>query len=250
LLSVDQGTLRKLDLLVVASKSAKQKDAAGLGALAQAYREGDRSMLACVPDQRMLKMVAEALGRPAEFFRWAVGASTSQQSRQTIEAAQRYLSVATWEWDKACILAGALHATVASPSLAMEESPAGHPPALQECPAPAAPDFPYWVALDKHTDEGKAALRDIAKVLNVSYRQLTWTSFYCESAQVNELVPSPWFSAERTWRLTKAKLSYEAAQELWGRASVLVRERLQGEGEALRRLVESAPSAHTVQSQL
>jgi hypothetical protein len=236
LLSLDHKVLQELDILVVAAESAKQKDAAGLGAMAQAYREGDRSMLGCVPDERMLRTVAEALGRPAEFFRWALSASTTHHGTETIAAAQRYFRVASWEWDKACILAGALHATTGWDSLCKSNSTVD------------SARFPYWIALDKHTDEGKAVLREVAKAISVSYRQLTWTSFYCESARANELAPSPWFSAERKWRLAKAGLSYEAAQVLWERARVLVQERLEDDAEALRRLVESAPALRAPQS--
>jgi len=60
-LSVNRELSSKRSALLNVAKAAKQKDAAGLGAIAHAYHEGDRSMLDCVPDERMLKIVAEAL---------------------------------------------------------------------------------------------------------------------------------------------------------------------------------------------
>ena len=230
LLSLDRGRSIQRDVLAEVARSPKQKDAAGLGALAYAYREGDTSTLACVPDKRTLQIVAEALGRPNEFFQWVLNESESQSSIDVIRAAQRYLPTATWAWDKTCMLAGALLATAGVPLLPVTS------------PITGSTDFPYWTALDKHTDEGKVVLRDVARTMKVSYRQLIWASFYCESTRVNELRPSLWFAAERKWRLGRAKLTDEAAQGLWAEASILVRERLEDGARALRHLVESGPA--------
>jgi hypothetical protein len=203
-LSIDRELSSKRNALLSVAKAAKQKDAAGLGALAHAYQEGDQSMQDCVPDRYVLRIVSEA--------------------------GQRYLPAATWPWDKACILAGALLAT-------MEE--------IQKMESADAPpeEFPYWVALDKHTPEGKVALTEAAREVGSSYRRLIWASFYCESARVNRLLPSPWWDAERTWRLRRAGLSWDAAQELWSRARPLVRGRLEDKAASLKHFVEMVPSS-------
>jgi hypothetical protein len=219
-----QGATRRSALFDV-TPATKQKDAAGLGALAYAYREGDQSTLDCVPDQRLLKIVSEALVRPQAFFEWVCSVSKSQGATDIIHSARRYLTAATWEWDKACILAGALLATLAElPTIEHGGMP------LEE--------FPYWVALDKHTPEGKAVLSDVAKEIKSSYRRLIWANFYCESARVNRLLFSPWWDAERTWRLRRAGLSWDEAEELWSRAAPLIRQRLEEKAAALRKLVD------------
>jgi hypothetical protein len=226
-LSINRELSSKLNVLLRVTRSSKQKDAAGLGALAHAYQEGDRSMLEVVPDQRALKIIAEALDRPKEFFDWVKGEGRSQGSRDVVRAAQEYLPAATWRWDKACILGGALLATLSDlPSLESLEEP--------------EEEFPYWVALDKHTAEGKEVLREVAKEIKASYRELIWASFYCESAHVNKPLSSPWFNAERLWRFRRTGLSLESAEELWSRARPLVRERLETEALALKNLVESS----------
>ncbi len=216
---------KRISLLRV-TKASKQKDAAGLDALAYAYGEGDQSMLDCVPDRRMLKIVSEALQRPRDFFRWVVNESRGQRSTDIILSAQRYLPAATWQWDKACILAGALLATKGdTPMIEPAETPSG--------------EFPYWVALDKHTPQGKVALTDVAKQVKTSYRRLIWASFYYESARINRLLPSPWWDAEKMWRLRRAGLSLDAAKGLWALAGPLVRQRLEDECAALRAFVEA-----------
>jgi hypothetical protein len=189
-------------------------------------------MVDCVPDRRMLKIVSEALQRPTGFFGWVLTQSRAQRTTDVIGSAQRYLAAATWQWDKACILAGALLATTGDmPTIKPSNTPLG--------------DFPYWVALDKHTPEGKVALAEVAKHLNSSYRRLIWASFYCESACVNRLLPSPWWDAERMWRLRRAGLSLDAAEELWSRARPLVRQRLEHEAASLEKHLEKA-SAYAI----
>jgi hypothetical protein len=73
LLSIDPSLSSKRTALLSVTNAAKQKDAAGLGALAYAYREGDASMTDCVPNRRILGIVSEALRRPGAFFDWVVG---------------------------------------------------------------------------------------------------------------------------------------------------------------------------------
>ena len=235
-LFIDREPSSKRHALLSVANASKQKDAAGLGALAHAYREGDRSMLDCIPDKHILNIVSEALKRPAAFFEWVLGQSRSEQSNNVIRAAQHYLPAATWQWDKASILAGALLATL------------GDMPAIEPAGIPTE-EFPYWVALDKHTPQGKLALREIAKQVSSSYRRLIWASFYCESARVNSLLSSPWWNAERTWRLRRAGLSLESAEELWARARFLVRQRLEAEALSLKELVDAVLSPDTIPAQ-
>ena len=228
-LSIGSELSSKRTALLSVAKAVKQKDAAGLGALAYAYQQGDQSMADCIPDRRALRIVSEALGRPGAFFEWVLRQSRPQQTTDVIRAAQRYLPAATWQWDKACILAGALLATI------------GDMPTMEPADAPSEA-FPYWVALDKHTPEGKIALAEVAKQVNSSYRQLIWASFYCESARANRLLSSPWWDAERTWRLRRAGLSWDTADELWSRARPLIRQRLESEAVALQKFVHAVPS--------
>ena len=235
-LFIDRDSSSKRRALLNVAKAFKQKDAAGLGALAHAYREGDRSMFDCIPDQHILRIVSEALQRPAAFFEWVLGQSRSEESRNVIRAAQQYLPAATWQWDKACIMAGALLATI------------GDMPTIEPAGTPSE-EFPYWVALDKHTPQGKLALREIARQVNTSYRRLIWASFYFESARVNSLLSSPWWDAERTWRLRRAGLSLESTEELWDRARFLVRQRLEAEAASLKKLVDAVPSPYAIPTQ-
>ncbi|MGA7160959.1 MAG: hypothetical protein WBZ48_08145 [Bacteroidota bacterium] len=215
----------KRKALLLASRSVKQKDAASLGALAYAYQEGDASMMDCVPDSQMVKIVSGALKRPVAFFEWIIPQCKNEHSLAIIHAAQKYLPVATWQWDKGCILAGALLSTMSNlPIVEQAETPEER--------------FPFWVALDKHTPQGKLVLKEIATQQNISHRQLIWASFYFESARVNYLVPSPWWEAEKAWRFRRAGISVEFAEGLWARVSPFVRDHLKDESAMLQKLIE------------
>jgi hypothetical protein len=208
------------------ASAEKQKDAAGLGALAYAFGEGDQTMLDVVPNRWALRTISEALRRPLPFFEWAQANCASPTALQIVDAARRYLAAATWGWDKACIIAGAFLAiTVGVPESRIASDADGA--------------FPYWVALDKHTPQGKAILHEVARERSVSYRHLIWSSFYFESAKVNAIVESPWWSAERAWRLTRAGLTTDAAEQLWEGLRAVIAEWLRPEAEELRRVVEA-----------
>jgi len=214
------------------TKAAKYKDAAALGTLAYGHHEGDKSMADCVPDMRSLELVSDALERPQRFFTWVRERSETAQSIDLINAAEQYLPAASWQWDKACILAAALLSTQGDmPLVRPAETLQG--------------DFPYWVALDKHTPQGKVVLSEVARQAHASYRQLMWASFYCESALVNRLLPSPWWDAEKRWRLRRAGLTVAAAEALWSRARGLIRDRLSSEAAALQALVDATDSGRT-----
>lgn len=224
-LTTDQRT-REVALLRV-SRATKQKDAAGLGALAFAFHEGDQSMLDVVPSDKALHIVSEGLDRRDQYFDWALSQCPSLAGCRVIGTAREYLAAATWGWDKCTILAGAFLAT------------SGDVPTLQPS---ASPDsvFPYWIALDKHTPEGKETLRRVARECGVTYRQLIWAGFYCESAVVDAMMPSAWFDAERTWRLRKTGLDMQAASELWSQVRPVISAKLSSEAARLRARVEHA----------
>lgn len=212
--------------IVEVAKAEKQKDAAGLGALAYAYHEGDTAMLDVVPGDWPIRMVSEALDRPDAYFEWAASHCESDAAKSVVAAARRYLAAATWGWDKACILAGAFLAAT------------GDVPSCGAGPVFTS-GFPYWVALDKHTPEGKLVLQELSTEVGVSYRQLIWAGFYFESATTNSLAESRWWTAEMTWRLRKAGLTAASGAAIWERVRSSLSDRLATQAQALQATVES-----------
>jgi hypothetical protein len=231
-LVLERGEESKAKALADVAKAQKHKDAAGLGALAYAHHEGDRSVAETVQDLLSVKIVSEALDRPPEFFAWAKSQVNRDRNAAIVENARRYLAAATWGWDKTCILAGAYLATRSDV-----------PSASTLGPETAHPTFPYWVALDKHTPEGKEALRRVCTKIGASYRQVIWAGFYFESAVTDSLAPSPWWETEKGWRLRKAGLTEESAAKLWASVRVELINELAPVTAQLESLVRSGSNA-------
>lgn len=225
LLFLERGAESKVDALMRVARAVKQKDAAGLGAMAYAFHEGDTSTLIGLHDTKPVRFVSEALSRPAAFFDWSASRCVSDAQFQVVRAAKAYLAAATWGWDKTCILAGAYLAS------------AGPVPTV-DLASQSDESFPYWVAFDKHTPQGKEALHTAALELGISYRQIIWAGFYLESAQTNALAESSWWEIEKAWRLKKAGLTISSASEVWERVRPILKRLILSEEINLREFVE------------
>ncbi len=204
----------------------KDKSAAGLGTLAHALSEGDSSVLNGGDDDHHIKIVAEAIRRPDDFWRWVEAKANTSEKTNYFLTSRKYIASPTWPWDKAFVQAATYLAMVFGVSKASLA-----PVAIGE--------FPFWVALDKHTPQGKEALKIVAKRLSCPYRQLLWTSFYLESAQTNLSTESHWWNRELEWRLRKTGLTYDAAKMLWREAAPLLATQLADEALKLEEAVST-----------
>jgi hypothetical protein len=206
----------------------KNKDAAGLGSLAHAAAEGDSSAIEQSHDPIAVKIVAAALKRPASFFKWATETCINEEQLAVVQAAQRFFGQASWPWDKAFMAAGAYLSCQV-----------GIPQVMRSVGLPNAP-FPYWTAIDKHTPQGKVALRKVALDLRIPERQLQWISFYFESARTNASETSQWWECEAQWRFESLGLSMGSAEEIWGKASICVERAVQSQTDLLLQLIDGA----------
>ena len=186
-----------MEFIALITNAAKCKDACGVGSMADAWIGG-----ATPPISKEVKIVRAAIERPNDFWAWA-----GTHGDKAIVSAARHV---TWQkgfsWDMAFAFAGAYLSTV-------------HVPAVNH--AEAVP-CPMWVAQDRHTPRGKAALRNVAAHMRVPYAHIEWAQFYCESALVNGDGSSPWFTAEAEWRLGTVGLTLEKARAVWEIAAPLM----------------------------
>jgi len=211
-------------LLSQIARSIKFKDAAGLGSLAYALSEGDNSVLSGFIEDRDIRIVANAINRSKEYWEWAHTQCSEDRQCVLVERAHKSFRKGGWPWDRAFMQAAAYLAVTC-----------GLPPV--RCAENFDTDvesFPFWVALDKHTPQGKKALREAVKITGVPWRQVNWASFYFESASANEVAPSRWWSREVEWRLGKTGLSYEEARSVWRKVRPVVIDLLRDESEQLR----------------
>jgi hypothetical protein len=220
--------------LIRAAQSVKVKDATGLGTLAYTLSTGDDSVLSGSPEDRDIKIVSEAIKRPKDFWDWVTTNCSQEYQRTLVDVAQKAHRRGGWPWDRAFMQAAAY--------LAITEDVPNVPTAKQQ-----SKELPLWVALDKHTPQGKQALRHAAKRIGVPSDQLFWVSFYFESALTNEATDSFWWSKEVYWRLHQAGLDFDQASFIWDKAQPVVSEILKAEAEHLQKHIEPTT---TVQSSL
>ena len=210
----------KVAALIKVTLATKSRDASGLGYLAYALLEGDQSVLNGTPEDKHVKIVANAIRRPDDFWRWIAARKKSDQQTALVEKAIRFKQVGLPR-DKAVIQSAAY--------LAVTEL---SPPFKQLRPTDQA--FPYWVALDKHTPEGKLAMRDVARDLHIPLPQLEWTCFFFEGAKTNEEISSKWWDRHSAWQFRRIGLSADEAHLLWEPAKPQILEALAEESRRLQ----------------
>ena len=237
-LVLDTSFLSKLSAFKRVTLTKKDKSAAGLGTLAHALSEGDSSVLNGGEDDRHIKIVAEAIRRPNDFWHWVKIKASTTETNAYFVTSRKYISSPTWPWDKAFVQAATYLAITSGIS---KITPA----------TPAKDNFPFWVALDKHTPQGKEALKIVAKQLDCPYRQILWTSFYLESARTNISTDSHWWNRELEWRLRKAGLTHDKAKKLWQEAAPLVAAQLDDEAKKLKEAISTIDiDKQTIQNSL
>lgn len=189
--------------LELIASSKKNKAAAGLGDVAYGYMQGELSLLDLDPDYRIpVKIVAAGAIRSKDFFNWVKSRAETERQLRLIEAGERAFTKATWPWDKVFAIAGSY---LALEGVDIVES-------SEVC---SMSDFPYWVAIDKHTPQGKVILRDLAKSMRVGFDVLSTISFFCEGSQLNSSVYSSWWELSAAARLRSHGLTMAEAEVIW-----------------------------------
>ncbi|MEE1894508.1 hypothetical protein V0R51_16465 [Pseudomonas otitidis] len=194
----------------------KNKNAAGLGSLGYELSKGTNSvLLKNNKGNRDIRIIAEALTRPDDFWQWIKNYNSKSAESIFLKNAETGFRLAGWPWDKAFALASA-YLFVTDKSLEPEsQSPATNT------------NFPYWIAIDKHTSIGKKAISVCAEKLKLNKNKLAWIQFYLESAKCENLQPSPWWEREKAWRLASEGTDEQKAKIIWHDASVFLRELLE-----------------------
>ena len=211
----------KVAALIKVTRSQKARDATGLGYLAFALSKGETSVLNGTAQDRTLKIIANAIERPGDFWMWIESQPKSGNQANLIGKACHFKNEGL-PIDKTIIQSAAY--------LALTDKI----PVPQELPA-TDKIFPFWIAFDRHTPEGKAALHDIARDLHIPLPQLEWSCFYFEGAQTNAMLTSEWWDRYCDWRFRKIGLPIEEAHLLWEPAKVQVMEALSPDSRKLQK---------------
>lgn len=210
------------------AKSSKDKAAAGLGSLSYELSLGDSSVLEGVDkkNQRDLKIIAEALKRPSDFWNWTSTLDLSTSQIRILNNCKTSYKLAGWPWDKSFALSTAYLAIESIPCAVEIDK--------------TSLDLPYWVAIDKHTPNGKRALSLCAEKFKIDKDTLGWIQFYLESAKCANLTESFWWQYEKDWRFSKLSISSEKAERIWAQVSFFLQEYLKPAQENLQQRLEIA----------
>jgi hypothetical protein len=224
-----------LETLVHVAKSVKVKDATGLGVLAYALSIDDSSVLAGDAEDQHIQGVAEAIRNPKDFWTWATQKCSQGNQQLLVQASHKAYRRGGWPWDRALIQAAAyLTVTTGVPNVRLTER--------------TPEEVPLWVGLDKHTPQGKKALQDVAKLLRIPARQLSWISFYLESALANESAESYWWSRESRWRLKQVGLNNDEAYLIWDKAQPMLINILREEVESLQGHLDNSSESEVLET--
>jgi hypothetical protein len=210
----------KVAALIKVTRAAKSRDASGLGFLAHALIEGDTSVLNGTPGDRHIKIIANAIHRPDDFWQWINSRKQLTEKTSLVENAFRFKQEGLPR-DRAVIQSAAYLAVTG------EKAPIHN---LE----PTDQAFPYWVVFDRHTQEGKLVMRDVARDLHIPLPQLEWSCYNFEGAKTNGEMPSAWWDRHCRWRFQKVGLPSDEAHLLWEPAKPQVLEALAEESRRLQ----------------
>jgi hypothetical protein len=219
-LVLTKGIPSKVAALVRLAGKQKNRDATGLGLLAYALEKGDASAAEELPDGKPLRWLTRALRRPSGFWSWAAKHAAAGDQSNLIQKALRSRDAGR-PHDRAVSIAAAYLALTT------------RPPDIRAAPAPDE-GFPFWVVFDRHTTEGKRALRDVARDLHIPLHQLEWSLFYYEGSRTNAEAESPWWRAYCRWHFRRNDLQPEESHLLWEPAREQMIQALAEDGQRLQ----------------
>ena len=173
------------------SRAVKNKNAAGLGALAVKNNTSD---------DLAIMTVARGLDNPVKFWEWV---RSDDSHKQIIETAFSASKRSVSPDDKAMMFAAAYLAV--------------------KCPVPETqviepnsdPSFPYWIAIDKHTGRGREIYIEACKEIELDANKGMQLGFYLEGSLVNQLQDSPSREQLKLWQMNKLGFTLEQATEIW-----------------------------------
>ncbi|MDR3666976.1 MAG: hypothetical protein P4L35_09050 [Ignavibacteriaceae bacterium] len=207
--------------------TVKNKNAWGLAELAGNFSKNNYKLDSTQSDDFNAGIIylAKVLKDPENFWEEIKDFSGYHESESRIISAQKALNRAKFPGDKAMMYAAgylSIYETV---------------PPVEIIQPINNPDFPYWVAFDKHTDYGKMILQQIAEKLGMDYHTLKRMTFYNAGVVCNEIKSSPYFDALIDWRNRQMK----GLQERWPEVEAMIIEETKAVADKLIMRISNPP---------
>jgi len=200
-----------LEQYIALSSTVKNKNAAGLATLAVKYKEGDWKALRGTKVQRdAITSVANAIDNQDAFWEWAKENGNGHIGR--IEAVKTAISKANFDTDKAMMCAAAYFAAKDTVPLTTQAQPLN------------SPDFPYWIAFDKHTDYGREVITEAAQEIDIYPSRARQLAFYLEGAKCNQMTASLYWYLAKGWQLHHMNYTPTQAEIAWSQLKPVIME--------------------------
>lgn len=186
------------------TRTVKNKNAAGLAALAIKVKDGDRSaFVGDEKEQKAIKSVANGFTDPVGFWNFIRTEPGYNDNKQRIDAAEKAMNRAKFPGDRAMMLAAA-YLSIKYPI-----------PATTFMNSNNNPNFPYWIALDKHTSIGFQIISDASKKINLQPYDGNQLAFYFSGALCNKIKDSSFYKLSKQWKFKHMGFDCDQAKEKW-----------------------------------
>lgn len=183
--------------------SEKNKNAAGLAGLANLYTNENRIINQL--DQMTataIRTIANSIKNTDEYWDWIKHQSNYRKHKFMIEKVREASIKASFSEEEAMFYSSAYFCIK------------DQVPVVSELPA-KQDEFPYWVAIDKHTTEGKDILAEIAEKYKILPYHLYQIAFFMEGSVCNKVINSPYWELFSEIELRRRGYRIKEAQDIW-----------------------------------
>jgi hypothetical protein len=186
------------------ARTVKNKNAAGLASLAIKFKDGDKSaLLGDARQQKAIKSVANGITDPVGFWNFIRTEPGYNDNKQRVDAAEKAMNRAKFPGDKAMMLAAA-YLSIKYPipdTLTIEPN--------------NDPDFPYFIAVDKHTTIGQELYGEACNKINLMPYSGMQIAFYLEGSVCNQITNSPFWDLDKEWQFKHMGYTLAGAEKIW-----------------------------------
>jgi hypothetical protein len=212
------------------ARSVKNKNVAGLAALASEYRKGNNGLLdgIGIEEKDNIKSIANAIDTPKQFWNFIRDLPGYQGNYNRIESAIEATAKASFEHDK--LLMYAATCLIAENQI----------PETQFADPTNEHTFPYWVAFDKHTDAGRDIIIRSSNRIKLDSYKGGELAFYFEGSLCNQIVDSPYWEHLKKWKIGKLGFNLYTAQQKWEELKPVVIELTKKRAGQLKEKIEEA----------
>jgi hypothetical protein len=206
----------------------KNKNCDGLAYLAKRLNQYNRSALTGNnKEKRAIRTIANAIKQPVEFWEWVRKQPDYKKNKQRIDAAEKAMTKPHMIKDRVIMLAAA-YLSVTYPI-----------PDTEDIEPNNDPDFPYWIAIDKHTTMGEERIIEASESMNLLPSRGKHLGFFLEGAICNQIKDSPFFELAKKWQMNHMGYTLGKAEEKWGYLRLLLINNTKIEVRELRERLDS-----------